>query len=130
MADELNGFSRDIVHLIKTLDPTHAVTSGYSIPRRSATHLKRQPEFDRAGLIGDWIPPLSFARTSLMCTERLILSACISIQGRKIFVSDDRPVTNISLSTMRKLALEACTSHSLLVNLATVAQLLYDFLFA
>lgn len=50
--DDMVAFSRDLVSLIKSLDRTRPVTSGYSIPRRSATHLEARPEFAPGG--PDW----------------------------------------------------------------------------
>jgi hypothetical protein len=43
---DMVSFSRDLVSLIKSLDRTRQVTSGFSIPRRAAAHLKEHPQFD------------------------------------------------------------------------------------
>jgi hypothetical protein len=51
---EMIEFSQQIVPLIKSLDPSRLVASGYSIPRRSALHLMRRPEFSSFG--ADWTP--------------------------------------------------------------------------
>jgi hypothetical protein len=45
-------FSRQLVVLIKRLDPSRKVTSGYAIPRPSAAHLMRRPAFAPGG--PDW----------------------------------------------------------------------------
>jgi hypothetical protein len=42
---EMTRFAHDMVNLIKKLDPSHRVSSGYSLPRSSAMHLVRHPEF-------------------------------------------------------------------------------------
>jgi len=47
--DDMLAFSRDLVRLIKSLDGTRQVTSGFSIPRRAAGHLEAQPEFAAGG---------------------------------------------------------------------------------
>lgn len=49
---EMDRFARDIAGLIKSLDPSRPVASGYSIPRGSASHLERRPQFSSAG--PDW----------------------------------------------------------------------------
>jgi hypothetical protein len=49
---ELDAFSRDMVRLIKSLDPARPVSSGYSLPRPAATHLARRPQFAASG--PDW----------------------------------------------------------------------------
>src|SRR6266542_1592681 len=51
---ELNEFSRDLVRLIKSRDPSRPVTSGYSLPRPAAMHLTRRPQFGASG--PDWTP--------------------------------------------------------------------------
>ncbi len=52
--NDMIEFSRSMVHLIKTLDPTRLVTSGYSAPRPAALHLTRRPAFAPGG--PDWTP--------------------------------------------------------------------------
>jgi len=49
---ELDEFSRDLVRLIKSLDPSRPVSSGYSLPRPAAMHLARRPQFGASG--PDW----------------------------------------------------------------------------
>jgi Bacterial Ig domain/Cellulase (glycosyl hydrolase family 5) len=51
---EMIEFSRDMVRLIKSLDPSRPVTSGYSLPRPAAMHLTRRPQFGPSG--PDWTP--------------------------------------------------------------------------
>jgi endo-1,4-beta-mannosidase len=46
---DMVAFSGDLVRLIKSLDPSWQVSSGYSIPRPAAWHLMRQPEFSSRG---------------------------------------------------------------------------------
>lgn len=49
---EMIEFSRDLVALIKSLDPHRMVSSGYSFPRAAAVHLMRHPGFAPGG--PDW----------------------------------------------------------------------------
>jgi hypothetical protein len=57
---EMIAFSRDLVRQFKSLDPLRPITSGYAIPRRSAAHLARHPQFAADG--PDWTvdSPLEF----------------------------------------------------------------------
>lgn len=50
--DEMIGFTRRLAALIRTMDAEHLISSGHSIPRKSAEHLRRQPEFSSQG--PDW----------------------------------------------------------------------------
>ena len=52
--DQMIAFSREMVSFIKQHDPSRRVSSGYSLPRPSADHLERQPEFSVQG--PDWTP--------------------------------------------------------------------------
>lgn len=58
---QLNRFAADMVAVIKSLDPAHAVGSGYSLARPASYHLMRQPGFSAAG--PDWTAdtPAQFA---------------------------------------------------------------------
>lgn len=49
--DELDAFSARFTGLIKSLDPSALVTSGYAVPRAAAEHLRRHPA--TAGKV-DW----------------------------------------------------------------------------
>jgi hypothetical protein len=51
---DMVAFSWDVVRLIKSLNPSRQMSSGYSIPRPAAWHLMRQPEFSSRG--ADWTP--------------------------------------------------------------------------
>ncbi len=51
---DMIAFSRQMVLFIKQHDPSRRVSSGYSLPRPSADHLERQPEFSVQG--PDWTP--------------------------------------------------------------------------
>lgn len=51
---EMDRFARQSVALIRRLDPSRQVSSGYSIPRRAAWHLMRRPAFAPGG--PDWTP--------------------------------------------------------------------------
>jgi hypothetical protein len=53
----MNVFARDVARTISSLDPTREVSSGYSLPRGSATHLQRRWEF--YGGNADWTPDTS-----------------------------------------------------------------------
>jgi Bacterial Ig domain len=59
---DLIDFSRAVVSSIKSLDPSHPISSGYSLPRVAAFHLERQPAFSSRG--PDWTPdsPQEFQR--------------------------------------------------------------------
>jgi len=50
--EEMIEFSRQTVALIKSLDPKHMVSSGYSLPRAAAAHLMRRSGFASNG--PDW----------------------------------------------------------------------------
>ena len=50
--DALIKFSNDILALLKKLDPTRGVSSGFATPRYDAVHLKHQPEYSPKG--ADW----------------------------------------------------------------------------
>jgi hypothetical protein len=67
--NEMVQFSRDLVTLIKSLDPSRLVASGYSIPRPAAMHLMHQPEFSALG--ADWTPdtPKEFRQYLLLVHE-------------------------------------------------------------
>jgi hypothetical protein len=43
-SDTMIEFTRRLALLIRTLDETHKISSGYAIPRPSAEHLRRRPE--------------------------------------------------------------------------------------
>jgi hypothetical protein len=45
----MNQFADDIVSLIRSLDPSRPVSSGYAIPRSAAMHLMRKPGFAPGG---------------------------------------------------------------------------------
>jgi len=47
--EQMIAFSRDIVTLIKSVDPAHLVSSGYDLPRPRAFHLAQRPEFAPQG---------------------------------------------------------------------------------
>jgi Bacterial Ig domain/Cellulase (glycosyl hydrolase family 5) len=49
---EMIEFSRDLVALIKSLDPSRMVSSGYAAPRPAAVHLMQHPGFAPGG--PDW----------------------------------------------------------------------------
>jgi len=49
---QMTAFAAALVAQIKSLDPLHAVGSGYALPRPAAEHLARQPDFSAAG--PDW----------------------------------------------------------------------------
>jgi hypothetical protein len=51
-SDELTQFAAAIVGVIKSLDPTRGVSSGYSLPREAAAHLATRPQYSRSG--ADW----------------------------------------------------------------------------
>ncbi|MBV9824405.1 MAG: hypothetical protein JO001_01795, partial [Alphaproteobacteria bacterium] len=51
---EMTRFARDVVGVIKSLDPGRAVSSGYSLPRPGASHLQARPQFAPGG--PDWTP--------------------------------------------------------------------------
>jgi hypothetical protein len=50
--DQMNAFTRDFAAKIRSLDPSRGITSGFSMPRPSAEHLRRRPEFSPGG--PDW----------------------------------------------------------------------------
>ncbi len=49
---QMNAFAASMVAFIKSLDPLHAVDSGYTMPRPAAYHLMLQPGFSAKG--ADW----------------------------------------------------------------------------
>ena len=49
--DQLINFTERLAGLIRTLDPNHLISSGFNLPRRSATHLRKQPDWSPGG---DW----------------------------------------------------------------------------
>jgi Big-like domain-containing protein len=51
---DMTKFAAETAALIKSLDPSRAISSGYSLPRPAAAHLARLPEFSGAG--ADWTP--------------------------------------------------------------------------
>ena len=51
---QMTEFARQMVALIKSLDPSRQVTSGYSLPRPAASHLELRPQFSPGG--ADWTP--------------------------------------------------------------------------
>ena len=61
--DALIKFSSDIVTLIKHLDPTRGVSSGFNTPRASAAHLAMRPEFADGP---DWTPDSPAEFTDLL----------------------------------------------------------------
>lgn len=50
--DEMIVFTRSLTQLIHSMDGNHQVSSGFSVPRLSATHLRRHPEWIDGG--ADW----------------------------------------------------------------------------
>lgn len=52
--DDLIEFSRDMVGFVKAIDSARPVSSGYSLPRDSAAHLRLRPEGGPKG--SDWSP--------------------------------------------------------------------------
>ncbi|MGC8862223.1 MAG: cellulase family glycosylhydrolase [Armatimonadota bacterium] len=46
--DQMIAFLRDLARLVKKIDPVHLISSGHSIPRPAAQHLRRKS--------GDWTP--------------------------------------------------------------------------
>src|SRR4029079_4636497 len=65
---ELNRFAAELAKLIKSLDPSRAAASGYSLPRASAAHLERRPEFGSSGR--DWTPDTVAEFTSNLLTTQ------------------------------------------------------------
>lgn len=63
-SDALIAFSRDIVALIKSLDLTRGVSSGFGTPRYSAAHLAQRPEFAAGG--PDWTPDTQDEFTNML----------------------------------------------------------------
>jgi hypothetical protein len=61
---ELLAFSKDMVALIKQLDPSRLVSSGFGTPRASAAHLAVRPEFSKQG--ADWRTDSALDFTRLM----------------------------------------------------------------
>jgi hypothetical protein len=51
---EMSLFARDVVRLLKSLDTSRRVASGYSLPRPGAAHLAERSEFSPSG--PDWTP--------------------------------------------------------------------------
>ena len=49
---DLESFAHDAVALIRGIDPARAVSSGYGLPRPSATHLAQRPDWSAGG--ADW----------------------------------------------------------------------------
>lgn len=47
--DEMNAFMTRLAALIRSYDPDHLISSGFSLPRRSAEHLRKRPEFSPGG---------------------------------------------------------------------------------
>lgn len=47
--NEMIAFNSRLAALIRGLDPSHPIASGYAIPRTSAEHLRRQPEWSPGG---------------------------------------------------------------------------------
>jgi hypothetical protein len=54
VTSDMTKFSRELVSLVKSLDPSRKVGSGFSIPRNSAEHLRARPQFSPRG--ADWTP--------------------------------------------------------------------------
>lgn len=50
--DELREFNKETAAHVKSLDSYHRLSSGYSLPRRAAEHLRRQPGWSEKG--ADW----------------------------------------------------------------------------
>lgn len=50
--DQMIAFSARFADMLRTLDPGRTVSSGYSIPRAAAGHLRARPEWSPAG--ADW----------------------------------------------------------------------------
>jgi hypothetical protein len=50
--DQMIAFTSHLAAYVKSLDPDHPVSSGFSIPRPTAEHLRRTPEFSPGGI--DW----------------------------------------------------------------------------
>lgn len=51
---DMNRFAREMVQLVKSLDPSRPISSGYSLPRSAAFHLEHRPQFSPTG--PDWTP--------------------------------------------------------------------------
>ena len=83
----MNKFAREQAALIKSLDPSRPVTSGYSLPRGVAAHLERRPEFSAAG--ADWTPDTSaeFAR-NLLATQQSFDIISVHLYPEKGKVAD------------------------------------------
>ncbi|MGO8976258.1 MAG: Ig-like domain-containing protein [Steroidobacteraceae bacterium] len=66
---DMIAFSRELVVQFKSLSPGRPITSGYAIPRRSAAHLARHPQFATGG--PDWTidSPLEFGQYLLRVHE-------------------------------------------------------------
>jgi hypothetical protein len=52
--DQMIAFTSRLADHVRSLDPTHLISSGFSIPRPYAEHLRRRPEFSPEG--PDWTP--------------------------------------------------------------------------
>jgi hypothetical protein len=52
--DQMIGFTSRLANYVRSLDPNHLISSGFSIPRPAAEHLRRKPEFSPVG--PDWTP--------------------------------------------------------------------------
>ncbi len=51
---EMNEFIDRFASLVRSLDQTHRISSGFSIPRPAAQHLRRRPQWSTGG--ADWTP--------------------------------------------------------------------------
>jgi hypothetical protein len=88
-SDELLGFSRDIVALIRQQDPTRGVSSGFGLPLTSAMHLARRPEFAGGP---DWTPDSLAEFTDVM----LKMHAPFDIVSLHLYPTDIRPALSAS----------------------------------
>jgi len=52
--DQMIAFTRRLADHVRSLDPNHLISSGFSIPRPSAQHLRNKQEFSPEG--PDWTP--------------------------------------------------------------------------
>jgi hypothetical protein len=51
-SESLQAFARDMVAVLRQVDPERLVSSGYGLPKKSGGHLARQPEWSPKG--ADW----------------------------------------------------------------------------
>jgi hypothetical protein len=103
---ELNRFAAEVAKLIKSLDPSRAVTSGYSLPRASAAHLERRPEFGSSG--PDWTPDTVAEFTGNLLTTQ----APFDVVSIHVYPDDEaRPAGAVSGPRFEPIALSARAAH-------------------